>query len=180
MLIITRSWVTKRILSLLGEGWQLHNFASFERRFVRTDPHTSPVGGFPGIGVRIAIFHQCCDKLMRQMRMGSSVPCALGEAQVGILGQIIDPLGCERADPLGQPGSIIFDFDPFGYLVLWLFGGVKHWVFAFDQRPFKGLLVSIDIKAFSVLAGSVEQAAVNACSQIRILEFDVGGLNGEG
>ena len=95
------------------------------------------------------------------------MPCALGEAQVGVLGQIIDPFG-ERADPLGQPGSIIFDFDPFGYLVLWLFGGVKHWVFAFDQRPFKGLLVSIDIKAFSVLAGSVEQAAVNACSQIRI------------
>ena len=107
------------------------------------------------------------------------MPCALGEAQVGILGQIIDPLGGERAIPLGS-SSIIFDFDPFGYLVLWLFGGVKHWVFAFDQRPFKGLLVSIYIKAFSVLAGSVEQTAVNACSQIRILEFDVGGLDGEG
>ena len=147
---------------------------------MRTDPYTGPVGGFPGVGVRIAIFDHCCDKLMRQMRMRSSVPCALGKTQMGILSQIIDPLGGERADPLRQPGSIIFDFDPLGYLVLWLFGGVKHWVFAFDQRPFKGLLVSIDIKAFSVLAGSVEQAAVNARGQIRILKFDVGGLDGEG
>jgi len=117
---------------------------------------------------------------MGKMRMGSSVACTLGEAQVSVFGQIVDSLGGERANPFGQSGGIIFDFDPLWNLVLWLFGGMEHGIFAFDQGPFKGLLVSIHIKAFSVLAGSVEQAAVNARSQIRILEFDVGGLDGEG
>jgi len=44
--------------STLRERRKLHDLSSRESRFMSAEPHTGPIGGLHGIGVRIAILPQ--------------------------------------------------------------------------------------------------------------------------
>jgi hypothetical protein len=56
------------ILNIL-EIRQFNNRAALQCRFVRQDTYARPVGRLPCIRERLAVFDQCADELVRQMRV---------------------------------------------------------------------------------------------------------------
>ena len=93
--------------------------------------------------------------------MGTAVPRALGEAQMRLLAQVIDPLGGELTNGLGQQPGVVRDPDLLRDLPLRQLGGVQHMRFVLDQGPFEGFLRAVDIDAFPVLAGDIKEGAVD-------------------
>jgi hypothetical protein len=104
---------------------------------------------------------------------------ALGEAQVGLLPEIIHALGGELPDALGQQLGVVRRLHELGNLGFRQLGAMQHQGLVLDQRPFDGRLGAIDIEALTVLAGGVEQRAVDARAEVALRELDVGGLDGE-
>jgi hypothetical protein len=69
---------------------------------VGAEADAGPVGGLPGVRERVAVLDQGGDELVGQMGMAAAMAGALGEAQVGLLPEVIHALRGERADAFGR------------------------------------------------------------------------------
>ena len=99
---------------------------------------------------------------MGQMRMRSAVSGPLGEGQVLLLIQIINPLGGEHLDGLRQQMGVIRHLDPLGNLRLGFLGRMDDRVFTLDERPLISFFCAVDIETLAVLAGGVKQRTIYA------------------
>ena len=72
---------------------------------------------------------------MGEMRMATTVPGALREAEVRRARHVVDSLGREITNRLRQALRIIRNLDQFRNFRFRLFGGVQHMLLMFDQRP---------------------------------------------
>src|SRR2546422_667706 len=151
---------------LNSERGQFYNRAPSEGRLVRAEADAGPVGGLLRVRKRIAIFGKSADELMHQVRVRTAVPCALGEAEMRFLGQIIDALGGEPANGFGQQFRVIGHFDLPGNFRFRQFGRVQHVRLMLDERPLERFFGAIDINAFAILPGGVEERAIDARAQI--------------
>src|SRR5258708_39300564 len=85
-----------------------------------------PIRGLPGIREWVAVFAQCGDELMDQVRMRATMASALGETEMRFLAQIINAFSGESANWSGQKFCIIRSGDFFCDLHLGQFGGVQN------------------------------------------------------
>ena len=93
--------------ALIGRGStterrQFYNRPALQRRLMRAQPHTGPVRRLLRIREGVATLDQRAEKLMDQTWMRPAMARALGEAQMGLLRQIIDAFGGEPLDRLRQ------------------------------------------------------------------------------
>ena len=86
---------------------------------------------------------------------------------------VVNPARRKSLDRLRQQMGVVGHFDSPRDFRLRLFGRVQHGLFAFDQRPLERLFGAVDVEAFAVLAGRVEQRTIDACRQVRVAELDV-------
>src|SRR6266568_3738308 len=176
---VAHSFVGWFSFGLKRKRGQFYNRAPFKGRLVRAEAHAGPVGGLLRVRKRIAIFDKSADELMHQVRVRTAMPCALGETEMGFLRQIIDAFGGEPANRFGQQFRVIGRFDLPGNLRFRQFGGVQHVWLVLDERPLERLPGAIDINAFAILPGGVEQRAIDARAQIGALKLNVRGFDGE-
>src|SRR5438876_1788118 len=99
---------------------------------------------------------------------------ALDERQVLFFLQTVNTLGREALDRLGQQVREIRHLDS-----LRLLATMQNRLFSLDLLPFKTDLVSIDVKTFAILPGSLEQAASHFGGQIGIAELEGCRLKGK-
>ena len=112
--------------------------------------------------------------------MRAAVTGALGEAEVRLLAEVVDTLGRERPDALGQSFRVVGHGDLPRDLVFREFRRVQHVGLILDQRPLEGLLRTVDVDALAVLARGVEQRPDDARREIAVAELHVRRLHGEG
>src|SRR5688572_25149314 len=94
-----------------------------------------------------------------------------------VLSEVIDALGREGADRLGQQVGEVGDLDALGNLVLRLLRGVQHRLLPLDERPLEGLLGTEDVDTLAILARDIEQRAIDASGDIAAAELDVTALD---
>ena len=66
------------------------------------DAHAGPVGALLRVRPGFAVLGKRAQELVRQVRVAAAMTAALGERQVLVLGHVVDTLGGELADALGQ------------------------------------------------------------------------------
>ena len=120
-------------------------------------PDAGPVGGAAGIGKWWPVLLDGRDELVDHMGVRAAVAGSLGEAQVGVRGQVVDAFRRKPPERLGQQIGEIGDGNPPRDLRFGTLGGVKDMAFPFDQRPLERLLGPEDVDAFPVLARRVEK-----------------------
>ena len=128
---------------------------------MRAEADAGPVRGLAGVGEGLAVFDERHDEFVGQMRVRAAVAGALGEAQVCLLGQVIDALGRKGANHLRQPPGEVRDLDPPGDLRLGELGRVQDVGLVLDERPLEGLPGTVDVDALAVLPGDIEERAVD-------------------
>jgi hypothetical protein len=89
------------------KGGKLDDRAALEGGFVGAEADAGPVGGLPGVREGIAVLDQGREEFVGQMGMAAAMAGSLGEAQVGLLAEVIHALGGERADALGQALGVV-------------------------------------------------------------------------
>jgi hypothetical protein len=162
----------------LGQPDQL---STFQGALVRKDSCQSDVCGLNGIRISLAGSPQEFDELMHQMRMRSAVSGALGKAEVILAAfAAVDSALSERGDLVGEQVSVVGAGDPLGDLWLGFFRGVDDEGLVFNEGPLDGFFGSVDFDALAILAGHVEEGAVDLGAEIALVETDVGRLDGEG
>ena len=144
------------------------------------ETHAGPVGGLGSVREGLAPFGEGIGKLVGQMRVAAAVAAALGEAEMGLLAEVVNALRREALDGLRQALGEVGSLDQFRDLVLDHFGAVQDQGLMLNERPFDGGLVAIDVEALTILTCGVKQAADDAGADIGAFEFDVRGLDGEG
>ena len=90
---------------------QLDDGATLERGLMGAQSDARPVGRLLRVRERVAILRQRHHEFMHQVRMASPVARPLGETQVRLLRQIIDPFRGESADRLRQPFRVVGRLD---------------------------------------------------------------------
>ena len=116
---------------------------------------------------------------MHQMGMTPAVSGALREAQMCLLRQVVNALGREPLDRLGQELCVVRHFDFPRYLRLSQLRRVQHVRLMFDQSPLKRPFRPVNVDALAVLPRGVEQRPDNPRRQVGVFEFDVGRLDGK-
>ena len=109
--------------------------------------------------------------------MRSAVARPLGEAQVRLLRQIIDPFGRESPDRLRQPLRVVRRLDLLRNLRLRQLRRVQDVRLVLGQRPFERFLRAVNVDALPILPRGVEQRPDDARRQVGIFEFDVRRLH---
>ena len=138
-----------------------------------------PVGGLLRVREGVAVLDERGDEFVREVWMRAAVAGALREGQVLVLVQIVNAFGGEHADRFRQAFAVVRHFHAPGNFSFGFFGGMHDGLFAFDELPFEGFFAAVDIEALAVLARGVEERAINARAEVRILEFDVRAFDGE-
>src|SRR2546421_309500 len=118
-----------------GKLRQLDDGAALERGLMSAQTDASPVGRLLRVRERVAILRQCHHEFMHQVRMRSAVARPLGEAQVRLLRQIIDPFHRESPDRLRQPLRVVRHLDLLRNLRLRQLRRVQHVRLVLGQRP---------------------------------------------
>ena len=123
---------------------------------------------------------------MNQMRMGTAMTAALLEGQMGI-DLVIGHFVGKPANDVRQQMGIIGDLNVFlidlaaAVLVLPNQIPAEHHMFvAVELIPLKGLVFTIDIKAFAVATGDMVQEALHFNGRLAILQGHQSRLKGEG
>ena len=120
------------------------------------------VGGLDGVRVALAVSTEEFDELVGEVGVRPAVTAALREGKVlCALIATVDATGGEWGDFVGKEVGVIRALDFFGDFRLGLFRGVNDEGFPFDERPLDRFLGSVDFERFAVLAGDVEEGAVN-------------------
>src|SRR5665213_2494254 len=114
---------------------------------------------------------------MNQMRMRSSMPASLEEAEmIGVLNR--GGMG-ESSDSFGQSARVIRHLHTMRYLRLGLADLVDDGFFDFDFLPLEASFAAVDVEAFAVLPGGVEQAPRHHGGNVAVLHRGRGALDGE-
>ena len=158
-----------------GKFWKLDDFSTLLGALVGAQADTGPVCRGHGVGPWVSVFNQGAYKFVDQVGVGTAVTTTLDERQVvGIL----DRLG-EGSDGFRQEVRVIGDFDFRRDFMFGFFGRVQNMRFAFDQRPLETFLCAVDVKAFSVLTGRIEEESPDVCRDIAVFDFDMAGFDGK-
>src|SRR5678815_1901078 len=160
--------------------WQFYNRPAFERGLMRAETDAGPVGGLASVREWIAILDKGADNFVREVRVTAAVAGALRETKVRFLSEIVDTLGREWLDRFRKPLREIRCLDRLGNLWLGQFRRVHDQRLMLDERPLNRAFATININAFAILPGRVEQAADNAGVDVRPGELDVRRLDREG
>ena len=96
-----------------------------------------PIGGLLRVRERLAIVHERRQELVHEVWMRAAVACALGEAQMRFLRNIINAPGRETADRSGEEFSVIWNLDSLRDLRLGQFRRVQDMRLVLDQGPFE-------------------------------------------
>lgn len=147
-------------LQLFVLGQRLYG-AAFHGAFVGQETNAGPVGRIDIGGEGSSVFQNAGNELMDQMRMGTAMTAALLEGQMGI-DLVIGHFVGKPANDVRKQMGIIGDLNVFlidlaaAVLVLPNQIPAEHHMFvAVELIPLKGLVFTIDIKAFAVTTGDM-------------------------
>src|SRR5688572_1414661 len=96
---------------------------------------------------------------------------------MGFLGEIVNALGGKWPNILGQTLRVIWRLDHFRNFRFRAFRHMHDEWFVLDEGPFHRRFAAVDVDAFPILSGRVEQAANYPPADIAVLEFDMRGFD---
>src|SRR5258706_12871447 len=101
--------------------------------------------------------------------MRTAVAAALDKRQVLVLVGIIDTFGGEALDPFGKQSCVVRHLNFLNFFAT----DVQNGIFTFNQLPLKGGLFAVNIEAFHVLAGRVEEEPGYFETKVLVANFEM-------